>query len=296
MHINEVHMPDDLAQKILEISLSMGLEHLEVSLLNSTWDASKLFQSPLWTAFIDQVAQAWHDRNGVVVRGLPTDNGATTLLLALSLSSSFKSYRKNKIVKKFTMSPWTKELSQTTQEGHFHTDLNTKSTPPAVTIIHCHKPDPNPEMGESRVAVLDDLLNELERRDEAETIKFLTKTEVDMVDERRPGSRSGAIVEGDTICFHPETLRAAAQRFGTLPKELEHYLKVTHDCAMAVSEPIYLAAGDALIVSNRRALHYRGECTVKFTRFPRQFLAREIYVLHLQDEPQWQVRQNKKSI
>ncbi|MBV0934889.1 TauD/TfdA family dioxygenase [Marinobacterium weihaiense] len=282
-------MPDDLAQQLLETSRSVGLEHLEAGLLGSTWEAPAFFQSSKWAAFIKQVAQAWHDRHSLVVRGVPTDNGATTLLVALSLNSHFKPYRENKIVKHFKMSPWTTELSQTIQEGHFHTDLNTSPTPPAATVIHCHKPDPNPEMGESRVVVLDDLLNELERRSEAETLAFLTEAKVDMVDERKRGSWSGSIIEGDTIRFHPETLRAAAQRLDSLTQELEHHLTVIHESAMAVSEPIHLAPGDALFVSNRRALHYRGECTVQFAKFPRQFFAREIYVLHLQDEPQWKV-------
>lgn len=288
MHINEVHMSDDIAQQLLETSSSVGLERLEACLLDSTWDAPAFFKSSRWTAFVDQVAEAWYDRHSLVVRGVPTDNGATTLLAALSLPSRFKPYRNNKIVKHFKMSPWTKELSQTIQEGHFHTDLNTAPIPPAATVIHCHKSDPNPEMGESRVVVLDDLLNELERRGEAETLTFLTDTKVDMVDERKHGSWSSSIVEGDTIRFHPETLRAAKQRLDSLPIELESYLLTIHNSAMAVSKPIHLAPGDALFVSNRRALHYRGECTVQFTKFPRQFLAREIYVLHLQDEPQWQ--------
>lgn len=296
MHINEVHMSGELAQQLLEASRSVSMEHLEAGLLESTWDVPALFHSPRWMDFIDQVAQAWGDRHSLVVRGVPTDNGATTLLAAVSLSARFKSYRRNKIVKHFKMSPWTKDLSQTILEGHFHTDLNTASTPPAVTIIHCHKPDPNPEMGESRVAVLDDLLSELKKRGATETLAFLTEAKVDMVDERKQGSWSGSIVEGGTIRFHPETLRAAALRSHSLPQELEHHLEVIHDSAMAVSEPIHLATGDALFVSNRRALHYRGECTVKFTKFPRQFLAREIYVLHLQDEPQWQVLHQKRSM
>lgn len=289
MHINEVHMPGDLAQQLLETSRSVSLEYLEMSLLGSTWDPPKFFHSSQWTTFIQQVARSWHDKSSLVVRGVPTDDGATTLLAALSLSARFKSYRKNKIVKHFKMSPWTKELSQTIKEGYFHTDLNTAPVPPAATVIHCHKPDPNPKMGESRVVMIDELLSELERRGEADTLTFLTKTKLDMVDERKQGAWSGSIIEGGTIRFHPETLRAAAQRLYSLPQELEHYLTVIHDCAMAVSEPIHLAPGDALFVSNHRALHYRGECTVQFTKFPRQFLAREIYVLHLQDEPQWQI-------
>ncbi|MCI4187319.1 TauD/TfdA family dioxygenase [Dickeya dianthicola] len=203
------------------------------------------------------------------------------------MSARFKSYRNNKIVKHFKMSPWTIELSQTIQEGHFHTDLNTAPAPPAATVIHCHKPDPNPEMGESRVAGLYDLLNELERRGEVGTLAFLTEAKVDMVDEHKQGSWTGSIVADDTIRFHPETLRAASLRLGSLPQDLEHHLKIIHDSSMAVSEPIHLAPGDALFVSNLRALHYRGECTAQFTNYPRQFLAREIYVLHLQDEPQW---------
>ncbi|QZE30740.1 TauD/TfdA family dioxygenase [Pantoea ananatis] len=287
MHTKEVHMPDDLAQQLLETSRAIGLVNLEERLIRSEWYEPEFFHSSQWAEFVAQVAQAWHDRDSLIVRGVPTDDGGTTLLAALSLSARFKSYRNNKIVKHFKMSPWTVELSQTIQEGHFHTDLNTAPVPPAATVIHCHKPDPNPCMGESRIAGLYDLLNELERRDEVETLAFLTKTKVDMVDEHKQGSWNGSIVASNTIRFHPETLRAAALRLGSLPQDLEHHLKTIHDSSMAVSEPIHLAPGDAIFVSNLRALHYRGECTAQFTNYPRQFLAREIYVLHLQDEPQW---------
>jgi hypothetical protein len=144
-------------------------------------------------------------------------------------------------------------------------------------------------MGVSRVALLTDLLSHLEEVGAIETRKFLTKTQVDMVDERKHGAWSGLIVENDAIRFHPETLRAAARRLNSLPEDFEAHLAQIHESAMAVSEPIYLAPGDAIFVSNKRALHYRGACTAQFTRFPRGFQAREIYVLHLQEEPQWRV-------
>lgn len=287
MTISEVWMPEELSRQLLEISRSVGLDNLEKGILESTWDIPAFFQSPDWISFTNEVSTAWNDRHSLVVRGIPTDNGGTTLLAALSLPARFKSYRENKIVKHFKMSPWTEDLSQTIKEGHFHTDINTSPEPPAATVIHCHKADPFPGMGESRVAGLSDLLDEIKRRKETDTLTFLTEMKVDMVDERKKGSWSGLIVADNTIRFHPETLRSAAARLNSLPSELEYYLAVIHDSAMAVSEPIHLAAGDAIFVSNRSALHYRGECKVQFTEFPRQFLAREIYVLHLQDEPVW---------
>jgi hypothetical protein len=58
-----------------------------------------------------------------------------------------------------------------------------------------------------------------------------------------------------------------------------------HRAALAVSVPFWLDAGDVLLVSNHRALHYRGECSVVFTNFPLEFLSRSIHVLHKLDEP-----------
>ena len=57
------------------------------------------------------------------------------------------------------------------------------------------------------------------------------------------------------------------------------------EAALAVSRPFDLGPGDVLFVSNRRALHYRGECSVRFTRFPVEYQARAIFVLHQLDEP-----------
>lgn len=284
----ELQMPSDLAQMIRETADQEGLERLETNFLRKVGTVPAFLKQPPWQRFVEAVSSAWKARHHLVVRGIPTDNGATTLLAALSLSSDFKPYRGEKIVKHFKMSPWTEELSQTIKEGHFHTDVNTAPTPPAATVIHCLKADPDPKMGVSRVVLLQELLAELQARGAHDTLTFMTQTQLDMVDERKQGSWFGPIVEGDTIRFHPETLRAAAKRLNSLPGDLETHLAMIHSSALAVSEPIYLDTGDALFVSNKRALHYRGACTAQFIKFPRQFLSREIYVLHLQAEPQWQ--------
>jgi hypothetical protein len=275
---------------LLEITAKThSIDSLEQYFLDPASSQPDFTSEPEWHDFVDQVSNAWKTNHHMVVRNMPTDNGASTLLAALSLPARFKPYRGQKIVKHFKMSPWTEELSQTIKEGHFHTDLNTAPIPPAATVIHCIKSDPDPKMGVSRVALLSDLLNHLEEVGATETHTFLTETQVDMVDERKQGSWSGLIVESDSIRFHPETLRAAARRLNSLPEDLEAHLAQIHESALAVSEPIYLAPGDAIFVSNKRALHYRGACTAQFTMFPREFHAREIYVLHLQEEPQWSI-------
>jgi hypothetical protein len=47
--------------------------------------------------------------------------------------------------------------------------------------------------------------------------------------------------------------------------------------------PFHTGPGDAVLVSNRTALHYRGACSVRFTKFPNEFDARSVLVLHLKE-------------
>ncbi|POZ49977.1 hypothetical protein [Methylovulum psychrotolerans] len=289
MNTIEITMSPAVSHLLEVTAKTHRIDSLEQYFLDPASSQLDFTFEPEWHDFVDQVSNAWKTNHHMVVRNMPTDNGASTLLAALSLPARFKPYRDQKIVKHFKMSPWTEELSQTIKEGHFHTDLNTAPIPPAATVIHCIKSDPDPKMGVSRVALLSDLINHLEKVGATETLTFLTETQVDMVDERKQSAWSGLIVESDAIRFHPETLRAAARRLNSLPEDLEAYLAQIHESALAVSEPIHLAPGDAIFVSNKRALHYRGACTAQFTMFPHEFQTREIYVLHLQEEPQWSV-------
>jgi hypothetical protein len=135
------------------------------------------------------------------------------------------------------------------------------------------------------VARLPDLLHALRRSGEARTLTFLQETEVTMVNESSPGGWTGRIVAGGRIRFHPETLRAAQRRYGGLPSDLEERLHAIKAAALSISTPIHLGAGDTLLVSNTRALHYRSACSVLYHAFPRDFTSREVYVLHLLDEP-----------
>jgi hypothetical protein len=61
---------------------------------------------------------------------------------------------------------------------------------------------------------------------------------------------------------------------------LERRLSALHEAAMAVSLPFHSRPGDVLVVSNTRALHYRGECSVRFTAFPAEYDARSLLVMH----------------
>lgn len=244
--------------------------------------------SPYWRAFVADLARTWMMRDHAVIRGLPVlGDGTTSLLLALALDAEFKTYRGEKIVKHFKMSPWTTELSQSLRDGHFHTDLSTADEPPHVTLIHCRAPDPSEGYGIVRVVRLCELLAELQRRGAVKALQLLLTDNVEMVDERTQGSWSGIMASESTIRFHPETLRAAERRGARFTDTLEYQLDTIHNAALAASEPIELGVGDVLLVSNVRALHYRGDCTVQYLEFPRRFKAREIHVLHLRDEPTW---------
>jgi hypothetical protein len=245
-------------------------------------------QSEAWIAFARSVLAAWRVHDHVVVRGLsPLAEGGSLLLASLSLSGEFKTYRGGKIVKTFHMSPWTTDLSHTIREGHFHTDLNTEPLPPAVTAIQCLTPDPgSPRYGVNRVARVLDLLAYLEEQGHPAVLRFLHETPVTMVNDRSQNAWSGTIVEDGRVRFHPETIRAATRRFEAAVPDVEAYLEAIHQASLAVSVPFWLDKGDILFVSNHRALHYRGECSVVFTSFPLEFQARAIHVLHKMSEPQ----------
>lgn len=290
MIVPELKLSSMVSETLCGLANRESLESLETRALDPMQRRALADEiaSPYWQDFVIELARTWSTRDHAIVRGLPVvGDGATTLLLALALDAEFKPYRGDKIVKHFKMSPWTTDLSQTLREGHFHTDLSTADEPPRVTLIHCRVPDPTPEWGVIRVVRLCDLLAELRRRGADEALRFLLADTVKMVDERAQGYWSGVMASESTIRFHPETLRAAERRGTRIVDALEHQLDMIHDAALAVSESIELGWGDALFVSNVRALHYRGACTVRYQEFPRRFEAREIHVLHLRDEPTW---------
>lgn len=229
----------------------------------------------------------WRQHDHFVVRGAPAwGDGVAALLLAAALFPRLKTYRQGKIVKHFRMSPWTTALSHTLADGYFHTDINTADAPPDATVMECLQPDPDaPRHGQLRVARLSSLLSALRGQGDQRSLRFLLEDRVPMVNETSFGAWTGTISDGREIRFHPETLRAAAKRGGRLPDDLEERLAAVHAAALSVAPPLDLAAGDILFVSNRRALHYRGPCTVRFHSFPRDFQAREVAVLHAIGEP-----------
>jgi alpha-ketoglutarate-dependent taurine dioxygenase len=212
-------------------------------------------------------------------------HGATLLLFAKSVASKFRTYRGGQIIKHFKMSPWTTELSHTTRDGEFHTDLNTEPSPPAITAMQCLDADPGaPEYGVSRVARMADLLAFLEESGDAETLDFLTRSSVTMLNDRSQSSWSGRVVEAGAVRYHPETLRAAARRSRRPEPALEERIAGVARAAFAVSEPFILDRGDVLLLSNRRTLHYRGECSVVFKNYPTEFVSRSVFILHAAEE------------
>ena len=265
-----------------------ALEGLEREVREGRIADCSFLRGAAWRSFTEGLLALWRASDYVIVRDLPVlAEGAPLLLASLWCSHRFRTYRDGKIVKTFRMSPWTTDLSHTIREGHFHTDLNTDPEPPAVTVIQCKTPDPGtPAYGVNRVARIGDVLAHLEAAGEHEVLQFLLETPVTMVNDHSPGSWTGRIVAEGRVRFHPETLRAAARRAGSNPEELERWLSAVHTAALAVSTPFWLEAGDALFVSNLRALHYRGECSVSFLKFPLEFQSRTIHVMHQLGEPQ----------
>ncbi|MGN2432789.1 TauD/TfdA family dioxygenase [Pseudomonas syringae] len=286
----ELTLPASVNDALLAMTARDTLETLEARALDPSLRrvmAGEL-SSPEWKTFLVELSLAWSRFDHAVIRGNPAlSDERIALLLALAVNAGFKPYRGSKIVKHFKMSPWTTELSQTLRDGHFHTDLNTSSEPPRITLIHCRVPDPTPGCGVLRVARIRDLLAELRRRGADKALRFLLRDTVAIVDDRAQGSWSGTMASESTIRFHPETLKAAQRRGASFVDPLDEQLDTIHEAALAVSYPIELGMGDTLLVSNVRALHYRGECTVQYLDFPRHFKARQIHVLHLVDEPSW---------
>jgi hypothetical protein len=263
-----------------------ALEMLEQAARENDLGGLSLIASREWSSFSTRVREVFTSRDHIVIKGLPvSDHGATLLLAGRLIGSAFRTYRRGQIIKQFKMSPWTRELSHTTREGEFHTDLNAELLPPAITAMQCLDPDPGaPKYGINRVVQLADLLTALVEANDEETLHFLTRETVTMLNDRSSSDWSGHIVEDGLIRYHPETLRAAARRSGQPVAALEDRIAQVARAAFAVSVPFNLDRGDVLLLSNHRALHYRGECSVVFKRFPTEFTSRSVFILHTNRE------------
>lgn len=248
--------------------------------------AAPLRRDQRWIAFCNTVTSAIRQGGYSVVRGIEADEGRSLLIVSTALGAAFDTYRPRQIVKRFRMSPWTNELSHTIRAGDFHTDGNVSSVPPVGTAMQCEIEDPGaPEYAEQRVAYLPDLLMRLASGDseDAEAFTFLTEAEATMAHERSNEVWRGRLVENGTIRYHPQSLRLACNRLNGQSPELESAIAAIHRAAIEVSVPFHTRPGDTVLVSNRTALHYRGACSVRFTRFPTEFESRSLFVLHLKE-------------
>ena len=276
--------PSDLSSVISSVCTS--LENLERIVREGGIRGLPLFATREWSTFAKKVRNFFKAHDYLVIKGLsPEGSGVALLLTTCAVGHRFRTYRGGRIVKHFTMSPWTTDLSHTTKAGEFHTDLNTEPEPPAITAIQCIDPDPGaPRFGNNRVVRLASLLDYLHDNGSVDMLDFLTQRTVCMLNDRTTSSWNGIMVENGTIRYHPETLRAAVRRSGTSSPTLEDHLAGVASAAMAVSTPFVLEKGDILLLSNRRTLHYRGACSVVFKKFPLEFDSRKISVLHTIEE------------
>lgn len=241
-----------------------------------------------WISFSRFVKSTIGDCGYVVVRGLDADEGRSLLIVSAALCATFDQYRPRRIVKRFRMSPWTNELSHTIRAGDFHTDCNVSPVPPVATAMQCEHEDPGaPEYAEQRVAYLPHLLDRLRcgNHDDTEAFAFLTRAEAAMAHERSGDLWRGRLVQNDTIRYHPQSLRVASKRLDEPSPQLELVIAAIHRAATDVSIPFHTCPGDTVLVSNRTALHYRGACSVRFTKFPTEFDSRSLLVLHLRECP-----------
>jgi hypothetical protein len=262
-----------------------SIEDAEIAAL-ATDIVAPIRANKTWITFCEFVTSTILECGYVVVRGLDPDEGRSLLIISTALGAVFDQYRPQRIVKRFRMSPWTNELSHTTRAGDFHTDGNVATIPPVATAMQCEHEDPGaPEYAEQRVAYLPRLLECLRfgTREDAEAFAFLTKAEAVMAHERSPDVWKGRLVQNGTIRYHPQSLRIAAKRFDEPTPRLECLIAAIHRAATHVSVPFHTSPGDAVFVSNRTALHYRGACSVRFIRFPSDFESRSLFVLHLRE-------------
>jgi len=289
MAATDVVLSDGQADELAACADELGdLGAIEAAILGRNGLGARFERWLGFAGFCSSAKTLWTMHDHFVVRNVPpSEDGVTGLLLAAGFFSVLKSYRGTRVVKQFRMSPWTTELSHTLAEGHFHTDINTADRPPAATIMQCLLPDPDaPRHGKLRIVPLKDLLGAIHRTGNARALRFLTEDDVVMANGSDSETWSGRITDGSAIRFHPETLRAAQRRYGTNPSDLEDCLTLIHEVALSVSREIDLARGEVLVVSNRRALHQRSACTVRFRTFPREFESRAVAVLHALEEPQ----------
>jgi hypothetical protein len=248
--------------------------------------AAPLHANERWTRFCEVVSLSIRDSGFIVVRGLQADEGRSLLIVSTAFGATFDTYGQGRIVKRFRMSPWTNELSHTTRAGDFHTDGNVSDAPPSGTAIQCEQEDPGaPEFGAQRVAYLPHLLGRLASGDPGDAVAFayLTESVATMAHERSPKLWRGVLVQNDTIRYHPHSLRIASKRLDPQPMAIDAVISAIHRAATDVSVPFHTHPGDTVLVSNRTALHYRGPCSVRFTRFPTEFDSRSVLVLHLKE-------------
>jgi len=262
-----------------------SVEDAEIAAL-TTDIAGPLRKDQRWITFCSFVISTIRRCGYVVVRGLDADEGRSLLIVASGLGAAFDEYGQRRIVKRFRMSPWTNELSHTIRAGDFHTDGNVSEVPPFGTAMQCEHEDPGaPEYAEQRVAFLPRLLERLGSGtfEDREAFSFLTESETAMAHERSPKIWRGRLVHNGTIRYHPQSLRVASKRLNEQSPKFESVIAAIHRAATDVSVPFHTGPGDAVLVSNRTALHYRGACSVRFTKFPNEFDARSVLVLHLKE-------------
>ncbi|HEX2093004.1 MAG TPA: TauD/TfdA family dioxygenase [Longimicrobiaceae bacterium] len=267
-------------------STFVSIEDAETTALTSDIVAP-LREDQRWTEFCGLVTSTIGSRGYIVLRGLDADEGRSLLIVSRALGTTFGTYGPGRIVKRFRMSPWADGLSHTLRAGDFHTDGNVSRDPPAGTAMQCEVEDPGaPKYAEQRVAYLPDILERLlsGSPDDRAAYAFLTATEAAMASETSPGVWRGHLVQDGVIRYHPQSLRIAAKRLKQDPTEIESGIAAIHRASMDVSVPFHTRPGDTVLVSNRFALHYRGECSVRFIKFPTEFEARSLLVLHMKDQ------------
>jgi hypothetical protein len=177
--------------------------------------------------------------------------------------------------------PFSKNISETTREGFFHTDYTVHAAPPEYTVIRCLSVDPrHPFYGRNQVARAEDIAAALYRIDPLlVTILCQTSFPMTMLGKeynviplsRSSKSESNKFQFRIHVGYIDESRLMDAHVYQGLPIH-----KLLELVAMQVCCDFALDKDDLLIVSNTRCLHRRGPVTIEFCDSIKNFSARQI--------------------
>jgi alpha-ketoglutarate-dependent taurine dioxygenase len=158
------------------------------------------------------------------------------------------------------------------EELSLHTDYATFLNPPRFTITHCLEPDPKfPHLGKSIVVELDPVLVHL-REQEPFLDKFLRERRVPFQRNAEHNSYHSdvptfSVLDQDLVRFDstlilPHLERSATENDFQSAKAIRQFEMLCHK--LGRRSEIALDRMEVLIIDNRRLVHSRGPCSIRY--------------------------------